>query len=258
MTKNTKRALSVLLTVIMIITALPPITVFAAYTFSGGSGTSSDPYLVSTPEDILNIKNYTSKYFRQTCDISMSGYSMTPVSSFTGTYDGRGFAISDLKMSTTVYVNMGLFGINYGTIKNVNLLNCNVSSSVSGDFFCGGIVGRNRDGGKILDCSVSGSVSAHSIYVNGEVYVGGIVGLNQGIVENCRNSATVSAGYASAADNYAGGIVGNNNATVKNCFNQGTITVDKGRNCLAAGIAAINFGSITGVENTGDIMPTAP
>ena len=253
MNRQAKRAVSVLLAVIMIIAALPPLTVSAAYSFSGGSGTSSDPYLVSTPDDILNIKNYTSKYFRQICDISMAGYSMTPISGFTGTYDGGGFAISDLKMSTTVYVNMGLFGTNYGTIKNVKLLNCSISSSVSGDFFCGGIVGRNYSSGKILDCSVSGSVSAHSIYVNGEVYVGGIVGLNQGLVENCRNSAAVSAGYASAADNYAGGIVGNNNATVKNCFNQGSITVNKGRNCLAAGIAAINFGSITGVENTGDI-----
>ena len=79
---------------------------------------------------------------------------------------------------------------------------------------------------------VTGEISvglyAHRMYANGNVSRLFALG----------NSATVTAGYASAADNYAGGIVGNNNATVKNCFNQGSVS---GMMCVGGVIGEVGY-----------------
>ena len=83
--------LAISITFNLLFFSLPPIEVHAA--FSGGSGTASDPYLVSSVADFLNVSNYHAKYFRQTCDISFSEYAaIPPIHAFSGTYDGGGFA----------------------------------------------------------------------------------------------------------------------------------------------------------------------
>ena len=178
--------------IVILLAMVPAIfSASAATAYSGGTGTASDPYLIATPADFYNVRNHTGKYFLQVCDISMEGYSLTPVSSFSGTYDGGGYAITDVTM--TIYTDRaGLFGNNSGTIKNINLENCSITIYGSSVAFSGGIAARNYQGGQILNCFVSGTVQGSSSYVNAEVYTGGIVGLNQGLIENCINSASVT------------------------------------------------------------------
>lgn len=119
---QSRKLLALFLSAVILLTALPP--VFSAFAYSGGSGTTDDPYLISTANDFLNISSNPGKVFRQTCNISLVGKSFSPIYSFTGTYDGGGFAVEGLTYSGTME---GVFVYNTGTIKNLKLKDCNLT-----------------------------------------------------------------------------------------------------------------------------------
>ena len=94
-------------------------------------------------------------------------------------------------------------------------------------------------------------------------WVGGIVGMLDGVVENCMNSGTVSeeaaegaGGGASAAD-YVGGIAGQVNSTSKyieiaNCISYGSVSSVLSKAHTASGATITNVGKTTpaGVHNS--------
>ena len=188
--------------------------------------------------------------------------------SYTGTFDGNGKTISNVKNS--------LFGVVTGTVKNVTIeaaINNTESDSV-------GAVARILKGGTISDVTVSGSVT-------GEKAVGGVVGrvLAEGTVSNCTNNATVKSTSGSDAAGgivgkayytvtgkemniigckntgtingkyAAGGIVGFSAANVKNCENSGAITMTGANASAVGGIIGeqTNYGTISGNKNTVNI-----
>ena len=120
-----------------------------------------------------------------------------PTVYYDGTFDGQGHTISGLS---------GIFGLiyyNYGTIKNVTLLNPTVNSSID----AGLITSRNY--GDIINCHViGGSINSPS----GD-YSGSIVGrMDEGTVTACSSTANVSGGIG------AGGIVGYFKGTITACY----------------------------------------
>ena len=99
----------------------------------------------------------------------------------------------------------------------------------------GGVAGWSF-GGKIENCSVSGSVSGSGMNGN----AGGVVGSQyKGSITGCSSSATVNAG--STAGGVAGGT--NNGATLTACYATGDVTlVSNGPNTYCAGgVAGRNF-----------------
>ncbi|WCM26666.1 filamentous hemagglutinin N-terminal domain-containing protein [Sphingomonas sp. QA11] len=127
---------------------------------------------------------------------------------FTGTLDGNGFTLSNLRINRPTIKNIGLFGLSSGTLSNIN-----VSGSISGQNGVGGLVGMLYNGG-----SVSGSSSA--VTVTGNNLVGGLVG-NQ----NDGSSITLSSasGAVSGVSN-VGGLVGYaSGATITRSFATGTV-----------------------------------
>lgn len=94
--------------------------------FSGGSGTKEDPYLVSSVNDLNEIRNYPGSHFKQIQDIDLSGINWEPIPSFYGTYDGQGFKIKNLSIDSGRY-SVGLFGACYNTtLKNIEIINAKV------------------------------------------------------------------------------------------------------------------------------------
>ncbi|MDD3278827.1 MAG: InlB B-repeat-containing protein [Lachnospiraceae bacterium] len=141
--------------------------------------------------------------------------------SYSGTFDGDGYAIKGLYVNTSTQ-NVGLVGVNYGTIQNVNV----VDSYFKGGDVVGGVCGNNA--GSITNCTNSGSVSSTT---RSAVYfgdVGGVCGYNGsgGTITNCANSGSVS------STDTAGGINGENNGgSITNCISRGSVvspTVNKG------------------------------
>ena len=75
-----------------------------------------------------------------------------------------------------------------------------------------GIFGQLRDGGEIQNVGLKNS------YFRGRNYIGGVVGKNNGTVENCYNTGNV------VGDKWVGGVCGYNDGTNNNCYNTGKVT----------------------------------
>jgi filamentous hemagglutinin family protein len=130
---------------------------------------------------------------------------------FTGKFDGLGNTISNLTINrpTTSYV--GLFGYVNGLIQNIGLLN----SNITGGFSVGGLAGSTASPTWNSNTQSFDSISTISnSYVKGTItgdsHVGGLVGLNYGIITNSYSTANVS-GF-----NNLGGLVGFNNGNMTN------------------------------------------
>jgi hypothetical protein len=217
-------------------------------------GSAENPYLVTNEADLRRVGRPTATdgwpltaHYRQTANITMTG-SFTPIGNttdrFTGTYDGGGYTITGLSMTSTSS-NLGLFGYigDGGTVKNMNVTG---TITQNGAVNTGGIAGSNAGAGTIENCVFNGTVSGGTNYDQ----VGGIVGFNFGTVINSRNNATIS------GKNIVGGIAGVNQGKLENSYN----TENVSGTSQVGGIAGTNTGSgnyIKNSYNTGIIIASA-
>jgi type II secretory pathway pseudopilin PulG len=114
--------------------------------------------------------------------------------------------------------NTGLFAINYGTIRNITLVNPDISGSGNVGYV-GSVAGVNGNSGNITSVYVKYDVNNRAISgtESSTVAVGGIVGRNNGTVTNATFISPfpivhVEGGSAATT----GGIVGQNNGTMRN------------------------------------------
>ena len=196
----------------------PDLTCPADSQAMAGSGTESDPYQVGTLCHLRDMAASTQSHYIQVKDIEAlwtQGWEngFAPIKVFSGTYDGNGYQISNLKVGVTDFENTGLFGeLQGGLLKRVKL----VGFLTKGIANVGSLVGLNNRG-TIEDSEVDGTV-------DGSRTIGGLVGLNQGGV--IRNSvATVRVGKNSGGIWVAGGLVGQNDGgTIVGSHASGTVT----------------------------------
>lgn len=151
-------------------------------------------------------------------NITMSG-NWTPISSFTGTFDGNEHTITGLTVNLTNEIRAGFIGrLDGGTVKNLTLENVNITGI---DVTAGGVAGY-CNGGTIENCHITGT---GRISVTEESYssdIGGIVGSNRnGTILACHVSKEYSVGTdATMAQTFiTGGIAGKNSGgTIKGCY----------------------------------------
>ena len=150
---------------------------------------------------------------------------------FTGKFDGRGNRIIGLNVSSSnSNDNVGVFGVNAGTIKNLKVY----SSTFKGYDNVGAIAGTNN--GKIDNVTTLGNTvealgSVNSASLDGTPFdntdnifvnvgaAGGVVGTNNGTVDNATSRDSVIAGKnanSGGALTTAGGIAGINTGLVSN------------------------------------------
>ena len=216
--------------------------------FSGGSGTSSDPYLISSAWDLAYLSYmvysgsgpyhevygddkgyYGGVYFKQTTDISLSlfywrpiGCTLNPLTPdeechyFSGCYNGGGYVVSDIFTHPDEYY-AGLFGaFHRGSMATQWVRNIGIEDSFIQGTYAGGIVGW-LDG----TCDYSFENCYNAATVSGD-RAGGIVGVNYNIYGDiefvtCYNIGTISAGEID------GGIIGDAHSpdlkiSLVNCF----------------------------------------
>jgi PGF-pre-PGF domain-containing protein len=221
--------------------------------FSGdGDGTESNPYQITTLDQLHEVRNDLNTYYVLMNDIDASatvgwnsGEGFVPVGNasnkFSGLFDGQGYEISGLYINrSTNYV--GLFGAtdSGASIKSVRL----VDVDISGFSDVGGLIGIN--GGEITNSSSSGNVVSGNAGSSGS-RIGGIAGSNDG--GTIANSS--SSGIVSTPASWAGGLVGENNGTISNSYS----TADVSGDSYVGGLVGENLGSggITGSYATGNI-----
>ena len=197
---------------------------------------------------------------RLTKSLDLDGKLFMPIAagkgdaSFSGTFDGNGFTISNLYIdagkiaevknpkcdstkATCNAQNTGFIAVlSGGTVKNLNLENIYITASASaGEILgkeqpvtVGGIVAWQK-GGTIEGCSVTGKILTSGMG-NG---VGGIVGnVWNGTIKNSLTTVSI---YASGNETYVGGIVGfvrgkteNDKVTIESCAYDGSTLVNNG------------------------------
>jgi hypothetical protein len=242
-----------------------------AGTYSGGTGTSGDPYQIATTDDLIELSNTNTDWdahFIQTAHISFNSdeqqvdwdgdgtadwdandqLGFSPIgnntTNFTGSYDGDGHTISNLFIDRSTTDFIGLFGYTYeATISNLGLLNVNII----GEDKVGGIVGYSNNYSYINTCYSTGSVTSSSI-------VGGIVGGIAGqINDNCEiNSSYSTCSVSSTQSGYVGGIAGQikNNSEISSSYSTGNVS---GNNRLGGLVGYCSFSSISGCYSTGNV-----
>lgn len=211
-----------------------------------------EPVAISSKEDLDNIRNDLDCDYYLTCDIEFtpedfaeggafynSGKGFVPIGDsktpFLGTFDGRGFTISGLRIAVsggvysisiteahlpptpvvlsdgwtgdyiipskpnyTVSPTVGLFGVNCGQVKNLHVTDALVSANATNSYktYVGLIVGHNM--GNIINCAAEGAASN-----NGAGFVGGLAGHHSyGIISDCVSMVNLS------SSGYMGGVVG--------------------------------------------------
>jgi hypothetical protein len=193
--------------------------------FASGTGTSTNPYIIMTKEQLENLSlltnlgyNFKDKYIKLGANIALNDTNAnggwrnwgngtglnqwTPIGNnsnvFQGNFDGNGKVISGLYINNTNNNNQGLFG--YATsISNLGL----EGFYVKGNNSVGSIAGN----GSVTNSYAIGNVSGNN-------YVGGIVGNSGYTINTVVNS--YFAGIVTGSGSNVGGISGG--TTVTNSF----------------------------------------
>ena len=233
-----KKFIAGLMALLMIVSPLGVMTVSVlaessqTSPFAGGSGTIGDPYIIENVNELQGMFWFPAAHYELGNDIDASetadwngGLGFEPINTFTGTFNGQNFTISNLFINRPGEDYVGLLGsTNAGfSMDNLGL----VDMSITGNDYVGGLVGMNLYGtvsnsyatgtvtgtlqrtGGLVGYNLYGTVSnSHAIVdLNGDSICGGLVGYNQqGAIENSYASVNI---YGATA---LGGLAGYNNA----------------------------------------------
>jgi len=197
--------------------------------FSGsGSGTGSDPYLITNEDELFDVRNDLSAHYKLMADIDLTewiaeespkdgwnplGNATTP---FTGIFDGNYHSIKGLYIERPTTDRVGLFGeIHQATVKNTALVN----PIMTGGNWVGGIIGkillvnddhddynRNPCSNHVYDNVVIGGV------IKGKSNIGGIIGGSDWDQKTyCHGTCYIKGNYSSTTIEgikNCGGIIG--------------------------------------------------
>ena len=186
---------------------LPSKKNYEVYSTENGSDTVASkpitPYmLVHNKDELQKMNTNTSGNYMLTDNIVFDNNvnpNFTPISNFTGNFDGMFHTISNMKVETDGGP-AGLFAsAGSGVLENVGFFNASVVSKTK-NFGAGALAG-SVTGETIRNVySVGGNVSAAT-----SVYGGGLVG----VTNNGTNGTRIESSYTSGVDTGGGAIVGN-------------------------------------------------
>lgn len=227
-----------------------------ATSFSGGSGTESDPYQISSYSQLILMKEYSDKYFILTDNIDLNDINWVPFE-FKGDFDGNGKIISNLKVEGN-QKNVGFFSSLSGNVYDVTFQDCKVNS----DSGCVGIVAGSANGASLSGINI---ILNEDSYVSGSEIVGGFVGSADGSLSITDSSISGELSQISGIS-YIGGAVGFSNNLGKTVVNNTHIDINiEGKERSIGGIIGLlesdgslvensSFaGNITGSYNVGGI-----
>ena len=253
-----------------------------------GSGTESDPYQIGTVEQLKRFRDIVNGAGGQTqntaacailtADIVLNDGTFdedgnytpgpsgktaeewTPIgrytddgnkTPYTGTFDGKHYAIKGLYVANLPDLVVGLFGgLEGAAVRNLTvdgyIQGCHAVSGIAGDASANSTIENCRNNCRVVGEFVTGRSSSY-------LYVGGIVGFAEDTtIVGCVNTGVVEArgSYNNSRASKAAGIVCTlcGNVIVKNCYNTGEINVTSDK--LIEGIAGGIAGSELSARNT--------
>ncbi len=249
---------------------LLPLMAFAIHAqaqFGGsGSGTASDPYLITNEDELFDVRNDLSANYKLMADLDLTewiaeespkqgwapiGNSTTP---FMGVFDGNYHSIKGLTIKRADEDEVGLFGrINQATIKNTAIIN----PYIQGKSCVGSIVGAALFTAQYY---IQNNVCIGGL-ISGTNYVGGIIGRSfWSSIPKVRTSCFIKGNYVScsiSASNYVGGIIGSEQSYDSSyARSDGSISYNHYDYYLTTNIQDNNFSGIINADgkNVGGIV----
>ena len=218
------------------------------YAYQKGDGTKENPYIISRPEQLDNMRNVLVKsqmvYFEMDNDVDMAGFEWEQLNTVSNgslywiTLDGRGHIIYNLTPEGTKNYP-SFFGTMCGEIRNVGFVNAKVENTATGAGIICGYMGHSTfkdDEGNMYpviveNCYLTGEIS-------GKGYLGAIGGtLNSSpiTIRNCYSNVNITGNGTPA--NYAGGLVGRIRSalTIENSYAAGVIDAPNAGGVVAGG-----------------------
>ncbi len=151
-------------------------------------------------------------YYKLANDIDASQSEWTPITTFSGLFEGNGYTVSGLNIGKTEAVARttsayGLFGTLSGTVRNLKLTDVYFNTYVSGGTSYLGAVAGNISGGKIQNVYADGAIIDS---VSKNTRAGGLVGIASGAwsINDCFVDVDVTAGYSAAISGGTLGLAG--------------------------------------------------
>lgn len=213
---------------------------FYAGLFSGGAGTSDDPYKIATARDFRNLITYSSKgcpqcsknasdflgaNYLQTANIDFKKVKMSPIGDsdhqFSGQYDGDGKQLQNVNINETGQF-AGIFAYVNGSASIKDLtVSGNITKTGSTDNSCaGGIAGIVRGAATVTGCTNNATITSSA------TYTGGIAGRLYQSTSSTAISGCTNNGSVTSSVSYTGGIVGQqiHGGTIVECVNNGTVS----------------------------------
>lgn len=212
-----------------------------ADSFSGGSGTASDPYLIETPDQLAYLVNHDivtvdgaskNKYYKLTADIYLnniynanwknekpnSWFSTESSKRFKGHLDGDGHTIYGLYTNTASSIGLFAFADAYHndvSIKNLTISNSEITTTAS---YAGAFIGfaySSVNSNTLLfeSCYVTDSVAIST--PSGSGTTGGFVGFAQQNKNIIKNSASIATLTGKTKGGFTGGFANSSGASAE-------------------------------------------
>lgn len=218
-----------------------PIWDGTADTSFDGQGTEEEPFLIFSAEELAGLSvlinlndvdyNSASVYYRLENNIVLND---TSDWAGWGGYRDSDEALADgIRSWTPIGTDSYPFCANFdGSNKSVSGVYMDANGDRKGLF-------------GYAATAVIKNLGVEESYIQGEGYVGGIVGygVRETLLQNCRNQGTIRGRYAAT-----GGIAGSNNGEIKNCHNLGRIL---GGDYAGGIVGILSGGSVFDCGNTG-------
>ena len=228
-----------------------------AQVFSGGAGTTADPYVVSTPEQLDQVRNFLTSHFILANDIDLTEYLSSvgagyaqwgeqgwlPIGTndviFKGSFNGAGFKVTGIWLNRIETFDVGLFGyIRTARIENLGIIigdrGIRAFDNVAG------LVGV-QDMSRIENCYAIGNVGGRSD-------IGGLIGeqIRSSHIKNCYAICNVSGNLINA-----GGLVAHlsSNSSIENCYASSNVSA----NSYVGGLVGQQIGKITNSYASGSV-----
>lgn len=200
---------------------------------------------IGSREDFAKVYDDLTASYILTADIDFGGETIDPIGTFepksdapedeetpntalafTGTFDGNGHTLSNIKIDAADKNGVGVFGCVTGEgswVKNLKVENI----SVKGGNYTGGAVGFADFGSYVEGITLSGSNT-----VEGRFLIGGIAGASHADIVDCTAAADVS---LTDANMQGAGIIvgGQEDGNLENCTASGSVTAPDG--CYSIG-----------------------
>ncbi len=214
-------------------------------------GTSFTPFmLVNNAANLGAVSTNLSGSYALGTNLDLTKASVNPIGSdatpFSGIFNGQGFSISNLSLKGSLGgIGYGLFVGNTGTLEHLVLNNINVRSS--GYIFTGGLVGLNQ--GSINDVQVTGtsSVTMNSTPTDGNWSVGAVAGAS-GV------GATTST--SGDKDDVSTTVTFGKTGSINNVRVDSTVSVS-GTDNLGGAIGLLGGGTVSGSYSKAKVTVTA-